>query len=456
MSTYQPRDKKGRKSKIWWYEFQFAGERYRESSKSRSKTVATNAYRARRREVEEAFNGIKKRVMPKTFAAAVDEFLAVKGRKVAPSTFEIMKRCASHLRPAFGKKLLFEITAGDIMDYKEKRLSPFISPRYVNMDLELVRAVLRRNGFWERIRSDVSMYRLNDEFGYELPESDEPKLLEECARSISRGLQTVVILALGTGMRKGEIKHLRWSQMFLDGEPPYLIVGVSKTTTGQRRRVTLNPVVVAALTEWARQFPDRQQYHYVFPTEKYSKEPDGRLASVYKFDPTRPMGSWRVAWKACCRRAGIQMRFHDLRHTAVTRMLRGGITLTTVARMVGWSPSTMFLMTKRYAHITEPEMQKAAAVLQRTSSGNAPTAARNSSERVAVPGRLRPRYDREELYEKAWQAPLRTLASEYAVSDVALARTYRKLNIPLPGRGYWEKKAANLPVPPRPPLPALH
>jgi len=226
--------------------------------------------------------------MPKTFSAALDEFLAVKGRKVASRTFEIMKRCASHLRPVFGKKLLFEVTAADIMDYKEKRLSPSISPRSVNMDLELMRAVLRRNGFWERIRPDVAMYRLDDEFGYELPECDEPKLLEECARSISRGLHTAVTLALCTGMRSGEIKHLRWNQVFLDGDS-YLIVGVSKTTTGRRRRVPLNARAVAALTEWARQFPDGLPDRYVFPAEKYSKEPDG-LAVVYRHDPNRPMG----------------------------------------------------------------------------------------------------------------------------------------------------------------------
>ena len=181
---------KQRGSNVWWYEFQLDGVRYRESSRSPSKTLAAQALRTRRRQLEEAFNGIKKRQMPKTFSAALDEFLAVKGRKVASSTFEILRRCASHLRPVFGKRLLFEISAAEIMEYKETRLSPSVSPRYVNMDLEVMRAILRRNGFWDRIRPDFSMYRLGDEFGYELPESDEPKLLDECARSISRGLYT--------------------------------------------------------------------------------------------------------------------------------------------------------------------------------------------------------------------------------------------------------------------------
>ena len=64
-------------------------------------------------------------------------------------------------------------------------------------------------------------------------------------------------------------------------------------------------------------------------------------------------------------------------------------------------------------------------------------------------------YNREELYEKVWKTPVRILAREYGVSDVAIAKTCRKLHIPLPGIGYWSKKAAHRPVEPRPPLPVI-
>lgn len=49
---------------------------------------------------------------------------------------------------------------------------------------------------------------------------------------------------------------------------------------------------------------------------------------------------------------------------------------------------------------------------------------------------------REELYQNVWSEPLRTLAKQLGISDVALAKRCRKLNIPLPGLGYWAKKAA--------------
>ena len=47
--------------------------------------------------------------------------------------------------------------------------------------------------------------------------------------------------------------------------------------------------------------------------------------------------------------------------------------------------------------------------------------------------------ERWELYRQVWAKPMNQLAKEYGISDVALAKTCRKENIPLPGRGYWAK-----------------
>ncbi len=69
---------------------------------------------------------------------------------------------------------------------------------------------------------------------------------------------------------------------------------------------------------------------------------------------------------------------------------------------------------------------------------------------------LMKRYPREKIYEEIWAEPMIKVAKRYNVSDVALAKVCRKLNIPRPGRGYWEKKAAGKPVSKRPTLPVLN
>lgn len=71
-----------------------------------------------------------------------------------------------------------------------------------------------------------------------------------------------------------------------------------------------------------------------------------------------------------------------------------------------------------------------------------------------LPHRLLARFSREKLYEEVWAQPVREVASEYGVSDVALAKTCRKLEIPLPGRAYWASLAAGI-VRERPALPAF-
>jgi hypothetical protein len=61
---------------------------------------------------------------------------------------------------------------------------------------------------------------------------------------------------------------------------------------------------------------------------------------------------------------------------------------------------------------------------------------------------------REDLYEQVWSTPLRTLAQQYGLSDVGLAKTCKRMKVPVPGRGYWAKKAAGHTLKRRP-LPAL-
>src|SRR5882724_12373470 len=106
MSIYRPAD-----SKIWWYEFRFVGQRIRESTKSRSKTIAIAAERNRRQELEMAYNGVKKRPSAKLFATAADEWLALKVATLAASSMRIEKDNLKHIRPFFERRLVTDITA---------------------------------------------------------------------------------------------------------------------------------------------------------------------------------------------------------------------------------------------------------------------------------------------------------------------------------------------------------
>ena len=143
------------------------------------------------------------------------------------------------------------------------------------------------------------------------------------------------------------MRMLRWTDV--DLEKRVLVVRGSKTDTGERRPVPLTQLAWAALSMWADRFPNPKQGEYAFPACE-----NGRI------DPSNPIAHWRRAWNRACRMAGLPgLRYHDLRHSAATKMLEGGTPLATVAQVLGWSAATAARMAKRYGHI-RPEAQRRA------------------------------------------------------------------------------------------------
>jgi integrase len=200
--------------------------------------------------------------------------------------------------------------------------------------------------------------------GKALTENEEERLLEACRLSRSAALLPVVELALNTGMRLGEILNLRWGDVDLKARR--LVVRQSKTKAGTGRVVQLNEQAIAFLQFAADRFPHRQPDHYVFAAERYGVAGDDLAIHAYDADPTKPLASLKQAWKGAKARAKVECRFHDLRHTAVTRMLEGGSGLLVVGSIVGWSPSTTARMAKRYAHIGDTAQRQAVELLAKT------------------------------------------------------------------------------------------
>jgi integrase len=165
---------------------------------------------------------------------------------------------------------------------------------------------------------------------------------------------------------------LQWGRV--DLERGRIKIGKDKTQAGTGRVVPLNARALETLKFWANQFPDRKPEHYVFPIERYGlhgkKGTFGGVVKAYDIDPTHPVGTIQSAWESAKRRtqrrcpncaAGTladskaegytcdrchaeleklpegltRFRFHDLRHTAVSRMIAAGQPLPIIAKVVG-------------------------------------------------------------------------------------------------------------------------
>jgi len=317
----------------------------RESSKSESKTVAKEAERARRRELEESWNQIKKRSLPPLFSVAADQWTASVTPHVAERTqeiYEVALRC--HLKPALGALLLCDIDANRIASYQAERKSEGASARTLNKELQVLRQILKRYKLWANLQGDVKFERESDNIGKAVTEEEETGLLAAC--ETNGLLRAVVSLALNTALRKNEIRTLHWRQIDLI-QRTLTVVGRTKTEGGSGRTIPLNSVAYTALVRWASRFPEAKPEDYVFPSCEAAgierEHPDAK-----RIDPNRPIKSWRSAWRRALKDAGLNIRFHDLRHTCITKLAEGQASEQTLMSIAGHLSRKMI---EHYSHI---------------------------------------------------------------------------------------------------------
>lgn len=311
--------------------------------------------------MEESYNGLKRRKPILEFSCAAEEYLAAKKLRIQKSSWQIESYNVRHLLQTFKGQLLSDITAAQIARYQQQQLSDGKCARRVNLDVGTLRGILRRNHLWEDLKIDVRMLPDTSRHGRALSPQEEEALLNACKVSGSRSLYPAVCLTLCTGLRLQELRTLTWDR--IDMRTMHLVVGDSKTDAGSHRGIPLNSRAQVAITDWADQFPDRLPSHYVFLTEQgcaFNRE--GRRCFHHQ-DPTKPIGSWKTAWNSAKKKAGVSVRFHDIRHTVTTRMLENGIPRAVISSLLGWSASTEILMMKRYGHIGNEAFIKAVEVL---------------------------------------------------------------------------------------------
>jgi integrase len=270
------------------------------------------------------------------------------------------------LLPELGRNLICDIEAMDVARYQQKRLDQGTAPKTVNLEIGTLRQILKRGGQWARLQADeekVDMLATQDDIGRAITPEEEAALLKACAESRSRSLLTFVTLAIETGARYNTIRTLKWGNV--DFERRCLKWGKDKTEAGTGRVIPLSQRAVATLGFWATYFPDRKPKHHVFPTEQYGGAGNDFAPKAYNTNPSEPTGSNKVAWREAKKRAGIEVRFHDLRHTAVSRMLNAGVPIPKVAKIVGWSTSTMVKMAKKYGHFSLDDLRGAVEFISR-------------------------------------------------------------------------------------------
>lgn len=165
--------------------------------------------------------------------------------------------------------------------------------------------------------------------------SDEERicLLKTCKGSSNPYLYTVVVLALSTGMRQGEIMGLTWDVVDLSRGRAIL----HETKNGERRAVAITGHALELLKEMSK--VRRIGCKLIFPAKEIAPQ-----------KPQKPM-DLRTPWETVVKKAELSdFKFHDLRHSAASYLAMNGASLAEIAEVLGHKT---LQMVKRYAHLSE-------------------------------------------------------------------------------------------------------
>ena len=280
----------------------------------------------------------------------------VDGRKVAGVRSIVpAKANVKALKDHFGMRLLRGITHSDIREFRAIRLATKTKAKKqrtiaaVNRELEKMRRLLNiaeREGWILRnpMRSGDPLISMADERKREriVTREEELKLLAACENRYRKHLRPILICALDTGMRRGEILGLKWSDV--DFEERVLTIRAFNTKTMQERQVSLTTRLMIELERIWEESPKNKDFLVFGFTDNVKK-----------------------SWTSVRTKAGLpDVRFHDLRHTAATRLVAAHLPLPEVGRVLGHTQANT---TYRYVNANIETTRRAAALLDAFNKG---------------------------------------------------------------------------------------
>jgi integrase len=239
-----------------------------------------------------------------------------------------------HLRPILRHSLgilnVAQVSQASIASYRDLRLTQ-VSPSTVRRELGILMHALRLAkaewGMPVPQLGSITKPSENKPRERRLTEV-ELKALDEALRQCrNKFVRPAFLFALATGMRRGEVLSLRWSNVDLQEATAFLPI----TKNGHSRSVPLSTQALSVL----HQLEKRQGDECVFPLSA---------------------NSLRLAWERVRRRAKVEnLRFHDLRHEAISRFFEQGLSVPEVSLISGHRDPRMLF---RYTHLRAADIAK--------------------------------------------------------------------------------------------------
>jgi integrase len=246
----------------------------------------------------------------------------------------------NHLIPFFSEMPLADINKSAIRKYRQERnKQKTLTAATVNRDLSVLRRIL----YWSveegyLLSNPLGRLRMERERRTKRPVMSVAEEIKLMAAAPVH-LQRIILCALHTGMRRGEILHQLFEDIDFDNR--ILHVSHSKTPEGEMREIPLTTRLYELLSA------HREAHGPVFTFED------------------APLKNIKTTWGASLRRSGIRhFRFHDLRHTANTRMMLAGVLQEVRREIIGHASQRSRDVNDRYTQIELPEKREAILKLE--------------------------------------------------------------------------------------------
>ncbi len=341
-----------KRGKTWHTHFVVNGERFRQSlgttdwrvARSKERTLISEAQQGKLSASSEDFARLP-------FEEAAGKYLAARLPELAPSSQQKERQLLVKTREYFRGKRMRDISSEDLLGFRQWRSRSGVGPAIINMEMGVVRRMLKRAKRWAALADDVRPLREPKSIGRALTYEQKVTLLHAAdSKPDWQNARLAMTLALCTTMRGVEIKNLHWRDVDLLRRS--FTVRRSKTDAGLRS-IPMNEdayEAVLELYERAKAFRGTQPEHFLFPACE-----NGRI------EPTRAQKSWRTAWRSLTEAAGIKgFRFHDCRHHAITELAESQASDATIMALAGHVSRKML---EHYSHVRQEAKRDAVNML---------------------------------------------------------------------------------------------
>ncbi len=353
-----------KRGKTWWYEFTYMGRRIREGADTSRKSLAIEAEKRRRLELERASVGLPSETAGERIrrvSEVLKEYRIAYAVNHRGKSLLVVENRSVHLNRIVGSVLLADFNQAKAVEYMAARQKESASGRTINMELQVLSRAIGYT--WKALWPKLKKLEENHDVGRALEASEEQALLDAASRNTSRLIYPYLYTLAWTGMRSDEARMLRWSQVSF--ESAEIVVGKAKTEKGSRRRIPMSANLKAVLAQHAHLMADKlgpiQPEWFVFPFSR-TKKP---------VDPTRPATSLKTAWATVKSEAEVTCRLHDLRHSFCTKLAEAGVPESTMLDIMGHMSTAML---RHYSHIRAHARREAIDALEsRQFSGGVPT-----------------------------------------------------------------------------------